>query len=465
MPELPRQPEVEHLHVPVVGHHHVARLDVAVHDALGVGGAERRGDLPRDVEQASARSRSSRAITVFSVDAVQPLHRDELPALVGVHVVDGADVRVAEQRDGGGFAREATDRVWSSASSSGRNLSATLRGSRRSSASYTTPMPAGAELAGDPVVADGQAEHELAEAFAMHGIARLYTQKPPALRPRYVARRQSRAYDCCEPTPDDRAPQGRLPTRDSPRRAHQRRTDDRARRPRARTAIGLAVEALLQRCLPGLRRWAHGRLPPAARGSLDTQRSGAGDRAARAAAAGSLRAASRRRDAGLPAAVGHQPHPRRGAQGQPSSVAGRTAGRSRVGSTRRRSKWRCRREAYQHYREALDGLASRDRELVVARIEAQWSVAEIAKRFEMPTTGRRAHGGRPRDQAAHDEAARQDRILTPLRPWRRRRGRSSARPTPVRPFARCCARAARPTSAACPDTPSTRGCRSGAPRT
>ena len=31
-----------------------------------------------------------------------------------------------------------------------------------------------------------------------------------------------------------------------------------------------AVEALLQRCLPQLKRWAHGRLPPAARGSLDT---------------------------------------------------------------------------------------------------------------------------------------------------------------------------------------------------
>ena len=42
-------------------------------------------------------------------------------------------------------------------------------------------------------------------------------------------------------------------------------------------------------------------------------------------------------------------------------------------------------EAYQHYRQALGGLGARDRELVVARIEAQWSVAEIAKRFEMPT--------------------------------------------------------------------------------
>src|ERR1043165_521147 len=40
---------------------------------------------------------------------------------------------------------------------------------------------------------------------------------------------------------------------------------------RARGGDRDAVEALLQRCLPGLRRWAHGRLPPAARASLGTQ--------------------------------------------------------------------------------------------------------------------------------------------------------------------------------------------------
>jgi RNA polymerase sigma-70 factor (ECF subfamily) len=39
---------------------------------------------------------------------------------------------------------------------------------------------------------------------------------------------------------------------------------------RARAGDRAAVEALLQRCLPSLKRWAHGRLPPAARGSLDT---------------------------------------------------------------------------------------------------------------------------------------------------------------------------------------------------
>ena len=39
---------------------------------------------------------------------------------------------------------------------------------------------------------------------------------------------------------------------------------------KARDGDRLAVEALLQRCLPELKRWAHGRLPAAARGNLDT---------------------------------------------------------------------------------------------------------------------------------------------------------------------------------------------------
>jgi len=39
---------------------------------------------------------------------------------------------------------------------------------------------------------------------------------------------------------------------------------------RAREGDRMAVEALLQRCLPSLKRWAHGRLPAAARGPLDT---------------------------------------------------------------------------------------------------------------------------------------------------------------------------------------------------
>jgi len=39
---------------------------------------------------------------------------------------------------------------------------------------------------------------------------------------------------------------------------------------RAQTGDRAAVEALLQRSIPHLKRWAHGKLPAAARGSLDT---------------------------------------------------------------------------------------------------------------------------------------------------------------------------------------------------
>src|SRR5262245_56484372 len=38
----------------------------------------------------------------------------------------------------------------------------------------------------------------------------------------------------------------------------------------ARTGNRAALEALLERCLPPLKRWAHGRLPAHARGTLDT---------------------------------------------------------------------------------------------------------------------------------------------------------------------------------------------------
>src|SRR5206468_4002621 len=39
---------------------------------------------------------------------------------------------------------------------------------------------------------------------------------------------------------------------------------------KARAGDRMAVEALLQRCLPSLKRWAHGKLPASARGYLDT---------------------------------------------------------------------------------------------------------------------------------------------------------------------------------------------------
>ena len=42
-------------------------------------------------------------------------------------------------------------------------------------------------------------------------------------------------------------------------------------------------------------------------------------------------------------------------------------------------------QTYERYRRALTTLGVRDRELIVARIEAQWSLAEIAHRFQIRT--------------------------------------------------------------------------------
>ena len=42
-------------------------------------------------------------------------------------------------------------------------------------------------------------------------------------------------------------------------------------------------------------------------------------------------------------------------------------------------------ETYDHYRRAMSRLKPRERELVIARVEAQWSVTEIAEHFGFNT--------------------------------------------------------------------------------
>jgi RNA polymerase sigma-70 factor (ECF subfamily) len=146
---------------------------------------------------------------------------------------------------------------------------------------------------------------------------------------------------------------------------------------RAREGDRLAVEALLQRCLPGLRRWAHGRLPPAARASLDTQD----------LVQETVLHVLRRLDHFEPRHVGAmQAYLRqsvinrirdevRKVSRHPSSVE---LPSDLVSDRTSPLEVAVQSEAYEQYREALGGLTPRDRELVVARIEAQWSVGEIA---------------------------------------------------------------------------------------
>jgi len=153
---------------------------------------------------------------------------------------------------------------------------------------------------------------------------------------------------------------------------------------RAREGDRMAVEALLQRSIPSLRRFAHGRLPAAARGTLDTgdlvqetvlhvlrrldtfepRHVGAMQAYLRQSVINRIRDEVRR--------IGRHPTPAE----LPEDLA------SEMPSPLEEA---VRAEAYDRYRAVLVQLSPRDREMVVARIEAQWNLGEIAQRFNMRT--------------------------------------------------------------------------------
>src|SRR6185369_3741545 len=100
-----RETEVEHLHRSGARDHHVARLDVAVHDAAIVRGCERVSYLNRDRERAA----QIEWLTVDNLAHVSPfdeLHCDELSVANFVQTEDRADVWMIERRRELGFTFE-----------------------------------------------------------------------------------------------------------------------------------------------------------------------------------------------------------------------------------------------------------------------------------------------------------------------------------------------------------------------
>jgi RNA polymerase sigma-70 factor (ECF subfamily) len=153
---------------------------------------------------------------------------------------------------------------------------------------------------------------------------------------------------------------------------------------RARAGNAAAVDALLQRCLPTLKRWAHGKLPAAARSYIDT-----GDLVQEAALK-----AIQHLDTFEPRHVDSmQAYLRK-------SVINRVRDEVRRLSRRGVSlelsedtpsdgqsplELAIATQAYQGYREALTKLKSRDRQIAVARLELQWTAADIEEHFRFPT--------------------------------------------------------------------------------
>lgn len=153
---------------------------------------------------------------------------------------------------------------------------------------------------------------------------------------------------------------------------------------RANTGDQQALNALLERYLPRLHRWAHGRVPPAARGALQTQdvvqdtllhvverlpafsprHEGAFQGYVRTALWNRIRDLARqyrRKGAAVPL-DGDLP-------AEDCSPLDQAVGR----------------EALERYEAALDRLRPEDRALIVARIELSLPYAEIATMFEKPS--------------------------------------------------------------------------------
>ncbi len=153
---------------------------------------------------------------------------------------------------------------------------------------------------------------------------------------------------------------------------------------RARGGDSAAVEAILQRCLPSLKRWAHGRLPAAARGHLDT-----GDIVQDAAIhtiarldtfeprhVGAMQAYLRQ------SVINRIRDEIRRFTRRPAAVELPADSTSHDASPEEQAIYQ---ETYGRYRTAIDSLKPRERELVIARVEAQWSTPEISEHFGFPT--------------------------------------------------------------------------------
>ena len=95
--------EVENLHLAALGDENVCRLDVAVHDALGM----RRLQCVRDLQSPVQQSGQGNGLVADSLAQGLPfeqLHGDEGTPLIFVDLVDGADVGMIEGRGGAGLA-------------------------------------------------------------------------------------------------------------------------------------------------------------------------------------------------------------------------------------------------------------------------------------------------------------------------------------------------------------------------
>ena len=133
--------EVENAELAGSVDHEIAGLDVAVDDALGVGGFEAAGGLDRAMEgeaELEGAAVGDQAVEVVAVDVV---HCQEVDAAIFAGFDGGDDIGVGEAAGDGEFAMEAADGIVILGEGGGRILRATRRRDGWWRALKTTPMP------------------------------------------------------------------------------------------------------------------------------------------------------------------------------------------------------------------------------------------------------------------------------------------------------------------------------------
>jgi hypothetical protein len=89
----PGQAEVQHLDAPVVGHHHVDGLQVAMRDVLAMRCRQRVGQGDRDIEELLQRD-ASPGDQLIEGASLEQFHDQIDGAALLADVVDGADMRM-----------------------------------------------------------------------------------------------------------------------------------------------------------------------------------------------------------------------------------------------------------------------------------------------------------------------------------------------------------------------------------
>ena len=121
-----RQSEVEDLGVAARGDEDVCGLDVAVNDAVGMGGVERVGDFDSQRKQVSVSSGRPPMACLSVTPSRNSMAMKAWPFMLA-DLIDGADVGMVQRGRRLGFALETGESLRILATSSGRNLRATKR--------------------------------------------------------------------------------------------------------------------------------------------------------------------------------------------------------------------------------------------------------------------------------------------------------------------------------------------------